>query len=227
MMSASQSDRGRDRSRRQRYDDGGWDAREDNYRDRSARSRSKPNRNVLVKQPPPAYAYETRVETYSAGKPRGMSLGPSYAAAAAADGSHGHHHRRTGRPAYSVSPPPSGRRRDSSNASGDRGRSESRKSQFMDIDLKDRRKWEHALEVGLKVAAVQAFRLRGEPGDWRGPKGGRVATAALGAATIDFLLENKANDPDRHAKRRMVESTIGGLVLSRVLNGPRKDLRRS
>src|ERR1700761_3602507 len=104
MMSASQSDRGRDRSRRQRYDDVGWDPREDEYRDRAARSRSKHNRNVLVKQPP-AYMYDTRVETYPASKPRGMSLGPSYAAASA-DESHGHHHRRTRRPAYSVSPPP-------------------------------------------------------------------------------------------------------------------------
>jgi hypothetical protein len=67
------------------------------------------------------------------------------------------------------------------------------------------------------------MRVRKEPGKWTGGKGARVATAALGAAAVDALV---AKDPDRHGKRKSVEAAIGGLLLNRVVNGPRRELRK-
>ncbi|KAB5522145.1 hypothetical protein GE09DRAFT_1155221 [Coniochaeta sp. 2T2.1] len=72
------------------------------------------------------------------------------------------------------------------------------------------------------------MRVRKEPGKWTGGKGARVATAALGAAAVDaFVTNGKRNgDPDKHGKRKTVESTLGGLLLNRVVNGPRRELRK-
>ncbi|KAH8761636.1 hypothetical protein F5883DRAFT_126703 [Diaporthe sp. PMI_573] len=84
---------------------------------------------------------------------------------------------------------------------------------------KERRKREHAVEAAIDAGAVEAFRLRNESGSWTGRKGARVATAALGAAAIDTLL---VNEPSRHGTVKVAESTIGGLVVNRVLNGPRR-----
>lgn len=67
------------------------------------------------------------------------------------------------------------------------------------------------------------MRVRKEPGSWTGAKGARVATAALGAAAVDAFV---AKDPDKHGKRKTVESTIGGLLLNRMVNGPRRELRK-
>lgn len=70
---------------------------------------------------------------------------------------------------------------------------------------------------------VEAARVRKEPGSWTGGKGARVATAALGAAAVDALV---VKNPDKHGKRKSVEAALGGLVLNRMVNGPRKELRR-
>lgn len=80
------------------------------------------------------------------------------------------------------------------------------------------KKWEQAAKAAIVAGAVEAFRSRKEPGSWTGAKGGRVATAALGAAGIDGLVDK---DPERHSKRHIAESVIGGLVTSRLANGPR------
>lgn len=67
--------------------------------------------------------------------------------------------------------------------------------------------------------------MRKEPGSWTGGKGARVATAALGAAAVDaFVVGGK--DPEKHGKRKSMEAALGGLVLNRLVNGGRKELRR-
>ncbi|KAH6953874.1 hypothetical protein BKA56DRAFT_625319 [Ilyonectria sp. MPI-CAGE-AT-0026] len=83
-------------------------------------------------------------------------------------------------------------------------------------------KLEHAINAAIDAAAVEVFRLRKEPGEWTGAKGTRVATAAVGAAVLDAMHDGH---PDRHSKRTLVKSTLGGLVANRLLNGPRHDLR--
>lgn len=93
-----------------------------------------------------------------------------------------------------------------------RSRSKGRKSE----------KWEQAAKAAIVAGAVEAFRSRKEPGAWTGAKGQRVATAALGAAGIDGLV-NK--DSKEHGKRHVAESALGGLVASRLANGSRSRSR--
>lgn len=80
------------------------------------------------------------------------------------------------------------------------------------------------MEAAIVAGAVEAFRLRNEPGSWISRKGARVATAALGAASIDTVL---VKDPSKHGTAKLAESAIGGLMVNRVWNGPRRELRRS
>ena len=104
------------------------------------------------------------------------------------------------------------------------GRNRSRRRSDDDRSLSDesrggdnRRKWQQAAKAAVITGVVEAVRSRNEPGGWAGPKGQRVATAALGAAGIDGFLDK---DPDRKSKRHIVESVIGGLAATRLANGP-------
>ncbi|CAO2650385.1 Nn.00g016770.m01.CDS01 [Neocucurbitaria sp. VM-36] len=101
------------------------------------------------------------------------------------------------------------RRQDSRSSSRSRG---GRKSE----------KWEQAAKAALVAGAVEAFRSRKVPGPWTGAKGQRIATAALGAAGIDGLIDR---DPEKHEKRHVVESALGGLVATRLANGSRSRSR--
>lgn len=83
-------------------------------------------------------------------------------------------------------------------------------------------KWEQAAKAAIVAGAVEAFRSRKEPGAWTGAKGQRVATAALGAAGIDSLIDK---NPKEHGKRHVAESALGGLVASRLANGSRSRSR--
>jgi hypothetical protein len=90
--------------------------------------------------------------------------------------------------------------------------------------VSDGKRFQHAARSALDAAVVEAMRVRKEPGSWTGGKGARVATAALGAAAVNAFVTK--GDPDKHGKRKTVESTIGGLLLNRMVNGPKKELRR-
>ncbi|KAL1791960.1 hypothetical protein ACET3X_009711 [Alternaria dauci] len=83
-------------------------------------------------------------------------------------------------------------------------------------------KWEQAAKAAIVAGAVEAFRSRKEAGPWTGAKGQRIATAALGAAGIDGLIDR---DPGKHEKRHVAESALGGLVASRLANGSRSRSR--
>ncbi|KAJ4354555.1 uncharacterized protein N0V89_006292 [Didymosphaeria variabile] len=87
---------------------------------------------------------------------------------------------------------------------------------------KSQAKWEQAAKAAIVAGAVEAFRSRKTAGPWTGEKGQRIATAALGAAGIDSLVDK---DPDKHSKRHVAESAIGGLLANRVANGSRSKSR--
>ncbi|KAJ4380723.1 hypothetical protein N0V86_004084 [Didymella sp. IMI 355093] len=83
-------------------------------------------------------------------------------------------------------------------------------------------KWEQAAKAAIVAGAVEAFRSRNVPGAWTGAKGQRVATAAIGAAGIDGLIDR---DPEKHEKRHVAESALGGLLANRAVNGSRSRSR--
>lgn len=87
---------------------------------------------------------------------------------------------------------------------------------------KTEKKWEQAAKAAIVAGAVEAFRSRKTPGPWTGEKGQRIATAALGAAGIDGLVDK---NPDKHGKRHVAESAIGGLLANRLANGSRSKSR--
>ncbi|KFH44068.1 hypothetical protein ACRE_051450 [Hapsidospora chrysogenum ATCC 11550] len=87
----------------------------------------------------------------------------------------------------------------------------------------------HAAKAAIDAAAVEAIRVRRQPGEWAGQKGVRVATAALGAVAADRARHKFSDDDgkDKHSGRHLIESAVGGLVANRLLNGSRKqDLGR-
>jgi hypothetical protein len=84
------------------------------------------------------------------------------------------------------------------------------------------RKLEQAAGAALVAGAIEAFRIRNEPGKWTGAKGARIATAAIGAAAIDAGIDK---DPDKHSKMHIAEATIGGLIINHLANGGRDRLR--
>lgn len=83
-------------------------------------------------------------------------------------------------------------------------------------------KWQQAAKAAVVAGAVEAFRSRHEAGPWTGAKGQRIATAALGAAGINGLVDR---NPDVHEKRHVAESALGGLLANRVVNGARSRSR--
>lgn len=95
-------------------------------------------------------------------------------------------------------------------------------SRSPDRKRKTEGKWEQAAKAAIVAGAVEAFRSRKAPGPWTGEKGQRIATAALGAAGIDALVDK---DPEKHGKRHVAESALGGLIANRVANGPRSRSR--
>ena len=64
--------------------------------------------------------------------------------------------------------------------------------------------------------------MRKEPGDWKGNKGRRVLTAAVGAAGVDGLLDK---DPKEKGTVHTIQSAIAGLAGNRVIHGSRSDER--
>lgn len=81
------------------------------------------------------------------------------------------------------------------------------------------------MQAAVDAAAVEAFRLRREPGPWVGAKGGRVATAALSAGVIGAAAEKRKQDHNTTKGLGTLGSAVGGLVVNRLVNGPRKELR--
>ncbi|KAF7117565.1 hypothetical protein CNMCM5793_006617 [Aspergillus hiratsukae] len=87
---------------------------------------------------------------------------------------------------------------------------------------KSEQRMAQAVRAALTAGAVEAFRVRKEPGEWAGEKGKRILTAAITAAGTDGLVDR---DPNKHSKRHIVESTLAGLAANHFVNGPRSKSR--
>jgi hypothetical protein len=125
------------------------------------------------------------------------------------DHRHHHNHRRH----HSSSPDRRSRRRSRSTAAHPRASSRSAS------------RWGRGVEAAVKAGAAEAFRLRKEPGKWKGEKGGRVATAAISAGVIGAAAEQRHEDTG-HKQLGSLGSAVGGLMVNRLVNGPRKEVRR-
>ncbi|KAK1753184.1 hypothetical protein QBC47DRAFT_387964 [Echria macrotheca] len=104
-----------------------------------------------------------------------------------------------------------------------RGRRESTSSSYKGSSSRSRSRWSRGIEAAVDAAAIEAFRLRHEPGPWKGAKGSRVATAAISAGVIGAATEH--GHDHGHSQAGALTSAIGGLVVNRLVNGPRKEVR--
>ncbi|KAH8887792.1 hypothetical protein GQ53DRAFT_826788 [Thozetella sp. PMI_491] len=83
-------------------------------------------------------------------------------------------------------------------------------------------RWQKAATAALQAGGAAAYSMRSDPGAWKGDKGLRVATAALGAGAFDAF--NKSGKPDGGSKssgkkRSDIEAlggTLGGLILDQI-----------
>ncbi|KAK4207249.1 hypothetical protein QBC37DRAFT_380295 [Rhypophila decipiens] len=84
-----------------------------------------------------------------------------------------------------------------------------------------------AIASAVDAAALEAFRLRKEPGGWTSAKKTtRIATAAISAAAIGSAMDDKHPGKEKKGELGTIGSAIGGLLVNRVVNGSRKDNRR-
>ncbi|KAL1874916.1 hypothetical protein VTK73DRAFT_10396 [Phialemonium thermophilum] len=87
--------------------------------------------------------------------------------------------------------------RSSSVYEGERGRrlrkeaGKARSKSATASDRKSEKTWQDTARRALEAAAVAAIKSRGDSGRWLGRKGGKVATAALGAVAVDTLIEKR------------------------------------
>lgn len=108
----------------------------------------------------------------------------------------------------------------SSKATGSRGRASSssqpRSSSRSPSRMRDPKLWMGVARCAMQAGAMAAMKVHGDPGPWIGSKGASVATAALGAAVIDSLVEHRipaAKGGMRHAVAKGVaQSALGSLV---------------
>ena len=86
---------------------------------------------------------------------------------------------------------------------------------------------QQAATAAFNAAALEAVRVRKQPGHWNGQKGARVATAALGAAVTDRAAGKLRDDDDDedNSKGNMIESTVGGLLAGRLVHGSKHNLK--
>ncbi|KAJ2895132.1 hypothetical protein MKZ38_006876 [Zalerion maritima] len=80
--------------------------------------------------------------------------------------------------------------------------------------------WQKVAGSAMKAGASAAFQARHDPSPWVGPKGIRVATAAIGAAVADNFIEEK--NPRRSRSRGGVKSqaakSIGEAALRHIMS---------
>ncbi|KAI2812013.1 hypothetical protein CBS115989_10874 [Aspergillus niger] len=137
-----------------------------------------------------------------------QALGALGLGSLASSGSHHREHDRgrshtRDRKSYSYSPSPT------------RDRSRHRRE-------KSEQRIAQAVRAALAAGAIEAFRVRKDPGEWTGEKGKRILTAAITAGGTDGLVDR---DPKKHSKRHVVESTLAGLAANHFINGSRSRSR--
>lgn len=91
-------------------------------------------------------------------------------------------------------------------------------------------RWQKAAVAALQAGGMAAMSMRSQPGAWKGEKGARVATAALGAMAMDAFNKKsggygtgavKQEKARREDNVEELGGAISGMLLDRV-SGLRK-----
>jgi hypothetical protein len=88
----------------------------------------------------------------------------------------------------------------------------------------NKKKFQQAAFAALAAGGAEFINSRKVPGGLAGEKGQRILTTALSAAGVNGLLDR---DPNKKAKRHVIESVIGGLVTNRLANGSSRAASRA
>jgi hypothetical protein len=139
----------------------------------------------------------------------------------------GRHHSRDDRAVANYYPPSSHSHRRHHSASpprrSRRPRRDSSSHHHRDAS-RSRSRWERGAKAAAEAAAVEAFRLRKEPGPWKGEKAQRIATAAVSAAVVGAAMETRKQE-GTGGKLGTLGSAVAGLAVNRLVNGPRDEVR--
>lgn len=91
---------------------------------------------------------------------------------------------------------------------------------------RSRSRLQRGLKAAVEAGAAEAFRLRHEPGPWTGLKASRIATAAISAGVISGAADHRRDEGHHGGGIGPIGSAVGGMIINRLVNGPRKDVRR-
>lgn len=157
-------------------------------------SNSKPNSSSARPRPRPARASSSQLNAIR--RPRAVRAGSSHItprARARPGPARGlSHHHRQARPASGHAVP-------------------TRWDKLQDID------WEDAAKVALQAGTVAACKVGSEPIPWTA-KGTKIASAALGAAMVDHVLQPKKRKGVKYsALRYLTEFAVGNMVVGPAL----------
>lgn len=83
-------------------------------------------------------------------------------------------------------------------------------------------RWQKAATAALQAGGMAMLNSRSEPGSWTGPKGARIATAALGAAALQGF--GRETGPDEHED---MGGALGGFLAEKLGNTAKKRVSRS
>jgi len=88
-------------------------------------------------------------------------------------------------------------------------------------------RWQKAAIAALQAGGMAAMNARSQPGAWKGEKGARVATAALGAAALDAFNKGGPKESmhkEDRARRGDDAGDLGGVIGGMLAEhlGPRK-----
>jgi hypothetical protein len=76
-----------------------------------------------------------------------------------------------------------------------------------------------AARCAAEAGAMMALRLRHEPGPWMGPKGAKVASAALAGAVVDTFMDRK-HPKKKGGMRHMAMRSLAQAALGNMVVGP-------
>ncbi|KAI1169921.1 hypothetical protein F4777DRAFT_159126 [Nemania sp. FL0916] len=83
-----------------------------------------------------------------------------------------------------------------------------------------------AAKAGLEAAGLAAFRLRKEPGGWSGDKAIQIATAALGAAAVETIVDKDPRADKKRGFKGFIETAASSFIMGKLFEGAERRFGR-